>query len=253
MSNWIQRAGRAARGRGRTGIAILLVEKSAYNTDLVNQAAPSNLGKSARNKKGKTTANPASTSKADPKQVREYAQAHGVSRGGTQKLDAVPAGPQPILNPEAADEGLLTFVQSVECRRRVWAKAFESPLPGEYSCYSLTRLTPNALIPQNPRSAAVTSATPLCSTVLGLVPLHRTRAPRTSRKASRTFVLRVHCESGETSSLRATISMHTTTRPLFSMMISSPPLSAPAASRQHNSAQCSLTSGFSSIDTVKSL
>ncbi len=61
-------------------------------------------------------------------EVREYANAHGVARGGTQRHDAVPLGPQPLLNPEAADEGLLTFVQSTTCRRRVWAEAFESPI-----------------------------------------------------------------------------------------------------------------------------
>ncbi len=72
MSNWIQRAGRAARGRGRTGLAVLLVEKSAYNTDLVTQAAPSNTGKPARHQKNKAVAAAATTGKADTKQHQYF-------------------------------------------------------------------------------------------------------------------------------------------------------------------------------------
>ncbi|KAH7904037.1 hypothetical protein BJ138DRAFT_1019698, partial [Hygrophoropsis aurantiaca] len=34
MSSFVQRAGRAARGPGRTGVAILLVEPSAYTVRL---------------------------------------------------------------------------------------------------------------------------------------------------------------------------------------------------------------------------
>ncbi|KAI0690245.1 P-loop containing nucleoside triphosphate hydrolase protein, partial [Cerioporus squamosus] len=119
FSNFIQRAGRAARGRGRKGLAVLLVEKSAYNTDLVSEAAPSTGRKDVKkNKLGP------SAPKADPKEVKEYARAHGAARGGTSKLDANPDGAPPILNPDAADEGLLTFVQSTTCRRQVWAKAY---------------------------------------------------------------------------------------------------------------------------------
>ncbi len=135
FSNWIQRAGRAARGRGRTGLAVLLVEKSAYNTDLVNQAAASTTGTSAAKKKKKPAARESNGGvKMDPKETREYARAHGATRGGTLKNDQPPDGEQPLLNPEAADEGLLTFVQSVQCRRKVWAEAFESPLGGKYHC-----------------------------------------------------------------------------------------------------------------------
>ncbi len=120
-------------------MAILLVERSAYNTDIVtNCAATAPAGKKATKKK-KTSQNSYSrtsdnNNQADhghiraPKEVREYALGHGVSRGGWQKLDAPPDGIQPLLNPESADEGLLTFVQSVTCCREVWAEAFESSI-----------------------------------------------------------------------------------------------------------------------------
>ncbi|KAI0349083.1 P-loop containing nucleoside triphosphate hydrolase protein [Trametes cingulata] len=134
FSNFIQRAGRAARGRDRTGLAILLVEKSAYNTDLVSGKGDST--KDLKRRKGSalkpssaTAANALSEGgKKDPQETREYAKAHGASRGGSKREDALPTGAQPILDPEVSDEGLLAFVQSTSCRRRLWAQAFESEL-----------------------------------------------------------------------------------------------------------------------------
>ncbi|KAH9929200.1 P-loop containing nucleoside triphosphate hydrolase protein [Fomitopsis serialis] len=144
FSNFIQRAGRAARGRGREGLAILIVERSAYALNLtldepssngLNQAprlsdaalpaqrsnkAPARRGKPViRGRKKKTS--------TQAKANKEYADAHGINRGGTSRKDGVPASKQPCLDPDALDEGLLAFVQSTTCRRRVWADAFESP------------------------------------------------------------------------------------------------------------------------------
>ncbi|KAH9915831.1 P-loop containing nucleoside triphosphate hydrolase protein, partial [Fomitopsis serialis] len=142
FSNFIQRAGRVARGRGRTGLAVLIVERSAYSIDLTAQsgedstqsATPSkaaqpdgptrNLDKTktkpvTRGRKRKTT--------PQVKANKQYAEEHGVNRGGTSHQDSAPSGKQPGLDAEALDEGLLAFVQSTRCRRRVWADAFESP------------------------------------------------------------------------------------------------------------------------------
>lgn len=142
FSHFIQRAGRAARGRGRTGVAVLLVEKSAYNQNLVSHVPPSasSGNKNTKESRKKTTAAAESSNKSDPKATREYAMAHGVGRGGSQKQDTAPSGPQPQLNPESADEGLITFVQSTTCRRKIWASVFESALGGKCSesCYART-------------------------------------------------------------------------------------------------------------------
>ncbi|KAH9897008.1 hypothetical protein C8Q73DRAFT_780555 [Cubamyces lactineus] len=142
FSSFIQRAGRAARGRGRTGTAILLVEKSAYSIDKVNVQASGANGKAGSTAKTRRKAAAASkpapdgepggassSVKREPKEAREYARSHGVGRGGTSHDDAPPNGQQPLLDPEDPDEGLLTFVQSVSCRRLVWAEVFESPAP----------------------------------------------------------------------------------------------------------------------------
>ncbi|PIL24782.1 transporter [Ganoderma sinense ZZ0214-1] len=132
FSHWIQRAGRAARGPGRTGIAILLVERSVYNVDLLNTtketlAASSKPSKSKKKQPREKTDTPAT--KRDPKQVREYALAHGLARGASSKTDDTPTGDQPPVNEDDDDEGLHAFVQSTVCRRKVWAVAFESGIP----------------------------------------------------------------------------------------------------------------------------
>lgn len=129
FSHWIQRAGRAARGPGRTGIAVLLIERSVYNVDLLNNGSQNSSSKPAKPKTKKTqvpdtTSEP--TVKHEPKLVREYALAHGLVRGGSGKTDQPPTGEQPPVHEEDADEGLHAFVQSTICRRKAWAAAFDS-------------------------------------------------------------------------------------------------------------------------------
>ncbi|KAI1784235.1 P-loop containing nucleoside triphosphate hydrolase protein [Ganoderma leucocontextum] len=130
FSHFIQRAGRAARGKGRQGVAILLVERSAYNTDLVSEPSmpPPSLPNTTKSSKSASKKKAVTTAKRDPKDVREYAVAHGVNRGNSRKEDDLPEGEQPRLDLERPDESLLTFVQSTTCRRGIWAKVFESPV-----------------------------------------------------------------------------------------------------------------------------
>ncbi|KAH9940489.1 P-loop containing nucleoside triphosphate hydrolase protein [Epithele typhae] len=123
FSHFVQRAGRAARGRGTRGVAILLVERSAYNTNIVDNM-PASLDEKPV---GKIQGTKEKAPRADSKEVKEYARAHGVNRGGSKQLDDIPNGKQPQLNPASADEGLLSFVQSTSCRREVWAQVFEIP------------------------------------------------------------------------------------------------------------------------------
>lgn len=128
LSHWIQRAGRAARGQGRTGLAVLLVEPAAFRYDpsspppTIAQQSPSPQGKKSNPRQRRTRAQ-VSGSAAD---VKAYALAHGLKRGGTAGNDDLPAGAQPALNLEASDEGLLAFVQSTHCRRKVWREMFEN-------------------------------------------------------------------------------------------------------------------------------
>ncbi|KAI0806299.1 P-loop containing nucleoside triphosphate hydrolase protein [Irpex lacteus] len=140
LSNFIQRAGRAARGRGRKGLAVLLVEPSAYKVDLITTPEASTTKRRQRKKKlkpGEKT-NTSGTSveggaarksrrtRAQEAALKAYAIAHGVERGSSKLDDALPTGVQPHSDPDRDDEGLLVFVQSVQCRREVWASVFEN-------------------------------------------------------------------------------------------------------------------------------
>ncbi|KAL1948711.1 hypothetical protein VTO73DRAFT_10517 [Trametes versicolor] len=133
LSNWIQRAGRAARARNRTGLAVLLVERSAYSVDL----RPETLSAMKQAKAGGKGGKGKSRASALPK---DYAAAHGVNRGGAEESsDTLPCeGVDPVVDADADDEGLLAFVQARICRRKIWAEVFESrlepPLPGVSCC-----------------------------------------------------------------------------------------------------------------------
>ncbi|KAH9887685.1 P-loop containing nucleoside triphosphate hydrolase protein [Cubamyces lactineus] len=135
LSNFVQRAGRAARSAGCQGLAVLLVKRSAYSVDLTlplsaldahNQAkARSGKGGGRGSRSGRGKANKGALPK-------DYAIHHGLNRGsssGTQ--DSVPTeGTEPQLDIETEDEGLLVFVQTRRCRRQIWATVFESTRKG---------------------------------------------------------------------------------------------------------------------------
>ncbi|KZT69352.1 P-loop containing nucleoside triphosphate hydrolase protein, partial [Daedalea quercina L-15889] len=135
FSNFIQRAGRVARGPGRRGLAVLIVERSAYFLNLTIAAAEDHTGAThagigihagkAKAKGKPTTRGRKRKMPLQAKANKDYAEAHGVFRGGASREDSPPDGTQPDLDLEALDEGLLTFVQSTTCRRQVWANAFE--------------------------------------------------------------------------------------------------------------------------------
>ena len=133
LSNFVQRAGRTARGTGRIGITILLVEPSLFTTLPLSDKSPPAANASKQNgAKGKK---PGRNAKRGPsvKVGKRYGQAHGLRRGSANiENDHAPTGEQPELDVEASDEGLSVFIQSVECRRKVWAKVFdtESTLTG---------------------------------------------------------------------------------------------------------------------------
>lgn len=63
---------------------------------------------------------------AEKATLKEWAITHGVKRGGIGDNGEIPTGETPELDLCAEDEGLLTFVQSVTCRRKIWAQIFES-------------------------------------------------------------------------------------------------------------------------------
>ncbi|KAF6743050.1 P-loop containing nucleoside triphosphate hydrolase protein [Ephemerocybe angulata] len=112
LSTFIQRAGRAARAEGTKGLAVLLVERSAYGIDINNVGIK---GAKALTKKEK----------------KVYAARCGVERGAYGgKSDAISPEDQtePRINTDADDEGLLAFVQTQKCRRRVVTAVFANTI-----------------------------------------------------------------------------------------------------------------------------
>ncbi|EMD42076.1 hypothetical protein CERSUDRAFT_62036 [Gelatoporia subvermispora B] len=108
LSNWIQRAGRAARGRGRTGLAVLLVERSAYSIDLSTAGGQRPVKGRQRGKKNQAGEN------AKRKIPKDYAKSHGVNRGSSQgKDEIIPLPNEPLVDLDAVDEGLLSFVSTL--------------------------------------------------------------------------------------------------------------------------------------------
>jgi superfamily II DNA/RNA helicase len=79
VSVFVQRAGRVARGPGRFGLAVLLVEPSAYGVDVAEEVA----AKAApmRSKRGGSKVDKAVTSESAKKQQVQKRKAHAKARG----------------------------------------------------------------------------------------------------------------------------------------------------------------------------
>ncbi|KAJ7768855.1 P-loop containing nucleoside triphosphate hydrolase protein [Mycena metata] len=130
ISLFVQRAGRAARASGRTGLAILLVEPSAYGIDLAEGITTKTSGGKGKKKVEKEKETSAEK-REKAKKKKDYAKLRGVQRGGGGaggKHDAIFVVETPALDPEAQDEGLLVFVQTMKCRRAVLTEIYNNKL-----------------------------------------------------------------------------------------------------------------------------
>lgn len=129
ISAFIQRAGRAARGHGREGLAVLLVEPSAYGIDQSEQARKkAKEGKQKKNKKADSNLE----KKARAAITKAYAKHHGVERGGEDKEhDIIWSVSTAKLDPEATDEGIHVFVQAGTCRRAVLSEIYRNNPAGQ--------------------------------------------------------------------------------------------------------------------------
>lgn len=161
-----------------TGVAVLLVEPSAFkpqNPSKVSRNRPSG-GLPKRLPPSDQPAGRALEAKATSAArtaARKYAEAHGLKRGShAASHDAPPTGEHPPPDPDAADEGLSIFVQSTQCRRKVWAAIYDCDnLLGMPFLLSLSSLLHGHLadashcsLKPHPLSAAVIYAVRHCST-----------------------------------------------------------------------------------------
>ncbi|VDC03270.1 unnamed protein product [Peniophora sp. CBMAI 1063] len=134
LSSFVQRAGRAARGAGRTGLGVLLVEPLAYSRSILQEAiaeAKKAKGRKRRKKGGGGGEGGGEKKKAKKKQDTWSAD-HGRFRGGRGggKDDFPPSKEAfPPLNHAHESEGMYHFVQTRQCRRAVFADVFNNPPP----------------------------------------------------------------------------------------------------------------------------
>ncbi|KAF9058840.1 P-loop containing nucleoside triphosphate hydrolase protein [Rhodocollybia butyracea] len=147
LSMFIQRAGRAARARGRKGLAVLLVERSAYALDcerLVEVAEiKSSEGDASKYKgrgKGKGKAYKGNRARTTGEYMKgtakNFAQSRGANRGSCDgKFDIHPQkGWNPSVDQRSKDEGLLSFVQTGCCRRQILTRVYANKTPGLDCC-----------------------------------------------------------------------------------------------------------------------
>jgi hypothetical protein len=134
LSSWVQRAGRVARGDGRTGYAVLLVEKSAFEVDPSHPPSTTSPSatKSVPATKGKARGARKPAKKGGAKLGATYAVLHGQKRGLRGGVhDAVPQlAHEPELTDGASAEGLYIFIQTTICRRQVLTKIYRNKTPG---------------------------------------------------------------------------------------------------------------------------
>lgn len=130
LSSFVQRAGRAARRRDRTGLAILLVEPSAYSVRPDDDKIKGKEKEAGRgNKKSRRK-----EKKAAKREKRgEYARLRGRYRGGRSCDDTIHDLEAPDFDPNDLTEGLYAFVQTTKCRRLVLQAVFDNPKPSESS------------------------------------------------------------------------------------------------------------------------
>ncbi|KAI5824812.1 P-loop containing nucleoside triphosphate hydrolase protein [Schizophyllum commune Tattone D] len=145
LSNFVQRAGRAARDPNIRGLAVLLVEPTAYNVDLLAAGVDAEVAmteKAEKGGKGGKGGKRRRRKKPRRKVVKgkEYANLRGRQRGARSgKKDDFPPGDVEQCSPKHDDEaeGLYHVVQSRTCRREIIVGMFDSiktVFPGVECC-----------------------------------------------------------------------------------------------------------------------
>ena len=146
LSSWVQRAGRAARGDGRQGLAVMIVEKSAFEIAAFPQpSAPGHSTASTRGGgqgrargrgRGSASLGRGQSRAAAVKHGLEYATAHGQKRGmfggehdTISKLDETHITLDMLR--DAKGEGVYFYIQTTNCRRLVLRMVFQNAPSGK--------------------------------------------------------------------------------------------------------------------------
>ncbi|KAJ7170920.1 P-loop containing nucleoside triphosphate hydrolase protein [Mycena crocata] len=137
LSSWIQRAGRAARAAGRVGIAVMIVEKSAFevaplasgNADATTTAPAAASATRGRGRGRGRGGRGGAGRRGGKKQGKEYAELHGQKRGWFKSTNDIMEALEDAVVEMPADapaEGLYVLIQATICRRRILAQIFKN-------------------------------------------------------------------------------------------------------------------------------
>lgn len=126
ISSWVQRAGRAARAPRRHGLAIMIVEKSAF--EMAGTLQPV-TGKTRGHGRGQTQR------AASARNGAQYAIAHGQRRGMSGGVhDEIVRLDETYITPEtlkdAPGEGIYLYIQTTNCRRALLQMVFRNKASG---------------------------------------------------------------------------------------------------------------------------
>lgn len=137
LSSWVQRAGRAARGPGRQGLAVMIVEKSAFEV-IEEKLNPSDQQSSVsavgQRRGGRGRGGFRGGRRGGVKGGVAYGVLHGSKRGqhggAHDILNPSPEEekvPEPLGAVESAEkEGLYLYIQTSDCRRILLGKVFKN-------------------------------------------------------------------------------------------------------------------------------
>ena len=145
LSSWVQRAGRAARGDGRQGLAVMIVEKSAFEIAAFPQPSAGHSTASTRGGgqgrargrgRGSASLGRGQSRAAAVKHGLEYATAHGQKRGmfggehdTISKLDETHITLDMLR--DAKGEAVYFYIQTTNCRRLVLRMVFQNAPSGK--------------------------------------------------------------------------------------------------------------------------
>ncbi|KLO12034.1 hypothetical protein SCHPADRAFT_891083 [Schizopora paradoxa] len=118
FSSFLQRAGRAARGAGRDGVAVLLAEPSAYSVDTSCETGEGSTSSAPQKRQGGVNG----------KKASEFGELHGRYRGQRDGArDEIPHSLADSVHIQDSTEGMHAFVQTSKCRRAVQHAIFSNP------------------------------------------------------------------------------------------------------------------------------
>ncbi|KAJ6590767.1 hypothetical protein B0H10DRAFT_2332053, partial [Mycena sp. CBHHK59/15] len=138
LSSWVQRAGRAARGAGTVGMAIMLVENSTFEVSPLGAGSTDNPAPTAPARgrgrgRGRGIGGRGGQGRhGGKKQGKDYAESHDLKRGwfrGVNDTVETLDDSDVEIPADGLAEGLYALIQATICRRVILSRVFKNEAP----------------------------------------------------------------------------------------------------------------------------